>query len=955
MLGATRLEVDGVLVPLTRAQRVLLARLAVSPGRCVSYEHLATAVWGGAPPATARASLHNQVSRLRAACHAGLVTTTPRGYVLQAGTDLSDLARDVAAAEMGLRSGSVTIPDLVAPDLTDDEPYSDLGDDPVAMGARAQAWDLIASACDLEVDAALARGHHAQALARARRLARESPADEGRAARLVRVLAAAGRRGEALTEIARFRRSLRTAQGLEVGPLLVALERELLHVEAGARAGVPAHVGHLVDTIMSALRDGGSGGGMVAVLGEEGAGVTGVLGLLRSRLAYDPVRIARAGVQRSRDVAVAPLLDLLDDLGLDPDPALGPMGSFVPALRGLGDPVVLIVDDADLAGPSTRRALVEGAGLDGVSLVVGVHSQDPLLTDSAATLVRLDDPPEVDEAVLRRRFHSLPNATAHTVVAAALLEQGAPVAFLDVLGATDGLDDAVRRGLVQVVGGKLRLPSAGLRSAALAETPTGVQEELHHAIGRHLADAGSPRRAAPHLLAAAAVEPMVAVRTVRAAADAASAEGAHADGAELLRDALQCAGPLISAHERLALKIAMGDMLRLAGDPSHLPVLLEAVREADVAGDVELLGRAAFALLQLGSLTVSTELVPPVTEVLTVALQRIEKGEQRALVCAAASLAYSMTGHAQECHRLFLEAERMAHADATRRQVLPFAYLAVGDPDEQEARLRYGRELVALGRSGGDAAAEFEGHQLLCSALVVAGDGNGVRESLRVMETLVDRVGDVGRRWSLLYLNAAFAHLEDRLDESDRLAAAAHGLMCPVSESRAVAALYGQVFGVAMIRGRVDELAPVLEGLVSEQPGVPAWTAAWALCLARSDPAHALRLADQALDAVERDFTWLPAHLIGGRAAALAVEAGAEEGEGILSRFEQRLRPYSGSFSWQGTCSYGPVDTTLALLARASGDCAAADAFAAAAHAQSAGLGAPAFARDLVSLGFPSR
>nr|WSZ15544.1 tetratricopeptide repeat protein [Streptomyces canus] len=55
----------GVRVVGSRKQRVLLAALLLEAGRVVSAEALKDALWGSTPPASATASLHNHVSRLR--------------------------------------------------------------------------------------------------------------------------------------------------------------------------------------------------------------------------------------------------------------------------------------------------------------------------------------------------------------------------------------------------------------------------------------------------------------------------------------------------------------------------------------------------------------------------------------------------------------------------------------------------------------------------------------------------------------------------------------------------------------------------------------------------------------------------------------------------------------------------------------------------------------------------
>ncbi|MET7693232.1 BTAD domain-containing putative transcriptional regulator [Streptomyces sp. NPDC005483] len=55
----------GVRVVGSRKQRILLAALLLEAGRVVSTKSLKEALWGSTPPASAKASLHNHVSRLR--------------------------------------------------------------------------------------------------------------------------------------------------------------------------------------------------------------------------------------------------------------------------------------------------------------------------------------------------------------------------------------------------------------------------------------------------------------------------------------------------------------------------------------------------------------------------------------------------------------------------------------------------------------------------------------------------------------------------------------------------------------------------------------------------------------------------------------------------------------------------------------------------------------------------
>ncbi|GGV86854.1 AfsR/SARP family transcriptional regulator [Streptomyces massasporeus] len=64
--------------------RVLLAALLLDAGRVVSVESLKDALWGGEPPASAQASLHNHITRLRRLLDdPGRLRTVPLGYVLR--------------------------------------------------------------------------------------------------------------------------------------------------------------------------------------------------------------------------------------------------------------------------------------------------------------------------------------------------------------------------------------------------------------------------------------------------------------------------------------------------------------------------------------------------------------------------------------------------------------------------------------------------------------------------------------------------------------------------------------------------------------------------------------------------------------------------------------------------------------------------------------------------------
>src|ERR1700754_798513 len=102
VLGPSRLEIAGAPVELTRVQRRLVARLAATPGQTVGLADLSTSLWDDEPPATARAAIHNQVSRLRSLAGHDVIETAADGYRLAVPTDAEELRAVVREAERRL-------------------------------------------------------------------------------------------------------------------------------------------------------------------------------------------------------------------------------------------------------------------------------------------------------------------------------------------------------------------------------------------------------------------------------------------------------------------------------------------------------------------------------------------------------------------------------------------------------------------------------------------------------------------------------------------------------------------------------------------------------------------------------------------------------------------------------------------------------------------------------------
>lgn len=1001
VLGACEIEhAGGAAREPSPIQRRLLARLAAASGRPLTWGVLAEAAWPEAPPRTAKAAILNQVSRLRRDVHPDLVVTTSEGYHLGVPTDFDAVADAVADGERLLHAGhhaaaAVQLDDALS--LWRGRPFADIDHVAEAEPARKRAAELRHSAENLRLLAALREGRTGFAVPEAERLVAHAPYDEQRWVLLAQALDLAGRRGDALAVFDRARRSLRQGLGLDDGPVLRSAEAALLGVDPAGRGTSGTDVRPIVGrerelAVLEDLVDVGAG---VLVRGEAGVGVSAILAEVARRSRPERV-VARTVCSTAPATPLAALTDLLDQLGHTERHVRGVAEQVGGVVRELAAdrPVLLVVDDLERAGPSTISVLRELAKVERVSVVAAAHGpvpgpdeewhevevgpleRDAVVEMAQALAGRQLEPDEADWIVVmsggnalfvqslvehptglgttlvehvRARLELLDPSTRTAIEVAAVAGAEFPASILAELVPPSATQATLDAGLlVDHPGHRLVFRHRAVQRVVENDLPPGRRTEIHHVIANllHRRTDTTAVTLARHRFAARELDPAAAVDAARHAARESAAAGAHRDAAEWFRRGADAAGLLGPAGERDRIRctIGEGDELRLAGDPRQEEVLSAAAAAALASGDPSLAAEAAFAALQLGFTTASGRSHQLGSELADRALASTVVGDDRARVQAAASLGYSMTGEVERCRELFVSAMHDATSAEVRRQVLPFAYMALGTPDDLELRAAVADELLELGTEAHDPVASFEARHLAFSVALQRADGVGARAHLDEMVKMVDQVGDVGRRWALLYQMAAVAHLDDRLDRSERLSEDALALFAPVSATRALAAHGGQLIAIRLAQGRIAELADTFELMVAEQPEVPAWHAPLALALVDGDRERAAEHARRALTDVPRDFLWLAAHVIGGRAAAVTGDTDTVE----LAL--ERLQPWTDRACWQGTCSYGPIDTVLALLHRRLGDDARAAEHAGRALAVAERLGAPVFVRELREL-----
>lgn len=218
-------------------------------------------------------------------------------------------------------------------------------------------------------------------------------------------------------------------------------------------------------------------------------------------------------------------------------------------------------------------------------------------------------------------------------------------------------------------------------------------------------------------------------------------------------------------------------------------------------------------------------------------------------------------------------------------------------------------ELLDLSVESGDAVARFEALQLAFSVGLQLCDGAWTRSAVAESASLIDKVGDVGRRWSLSYQSAALAHLDGDLARAEELAEEGLAIFGAVSPSRSFAAYGAEILVIRIAQHRVSELA----GTIAVAP--------------RSARSAGVERGSGVGPGRERSGQgcWIrdPGFRGGGKGLHLAGITSDRRtcgGSHRRSRTEPqicgRVGPILGLGCWQGTCSYGPVDLVLWQLHR---------------------------------------
>ena len=248
VLGPFEVLAEGQPVALGGArQRAVLAILLLHRGEVVSVDRIVDELWGERPPDTATKTVQVYVSRLRKALGEGVLVTRGGGYALEVDADQVDADRFERLAAEG-RERSIGVKPTVAAeslrealDLWRGPPLADFAYESFAQNEIARLEELRLVALENRIEADLALGRHAELVPELEALVAEHPTRERLRGQLMLALYRSGRQSEALESYQDARRTLDEELGLEPGPELQQLEREILAqdpaIEAPPRGG----------------------------------------------------------------------------------------------------------------------------------------------------------------------------------------------------------------------------------------------------------------------------------------------------------------------------------------------------------------------------------------------------------------------------------------------------------------------------------------------------------------------------------------------------------------------------------------------------------------------------------------------------------------------------------------------------------------------------------------------
>ncbi|MEU4219787.1 BTAD domain-containing putative transcriptional regulator [Actinoplanes sp. NPDC026623] len=422
LLGTVCAWRDGAEVALGSARcTAVLSVLALHAGHTVSREQLIAAVWGEDPPASANGNVYTYVSALRRILEPGrdrwsagrMLTSGAGGYRLHVPDEAVDVHRFESLRELSRRhrARGDTPAELAALEAAMALWRGDALTGVPGRHAEAQRLrlaELRLATAERRAALLVELGRHDEAITTLRALVAAYPLQENLHAMLMAALHAGGRRAEALEVHDRLRDLLRDETGTEPSAALRAVHSRVLgESPAAVFVGRAAEARLLRDAVAEAAA---GRGGSVWLKGTPGMGKSALLAAALREAAPPGCRIGwAAGDELSRRVPLGVLLECVEsavagdegrELGrrlLAAATAPGTVDLAVAVIRraAVGGPLILVIDDLELADDATLRVWTALHALTGELPLLLVSAGGPAADDRRLDPLRAVHPGEV--------------------------------------------------------------------------------------------------------------------------------------------------------------------------------------------------------------------------------------------------------------------------------------------------------------------------------------------------------------------------------------------------------------------------------------------------------------------------------------------------------------------------------------------------------------------------------
>ncbi len=394
----------------------------------------------------------------------------------------------------------------------------------------------------------------------------------------------------------------------------------------------------------------------------------------------------------------------------------------------------------------------------------------------------------------------------------------------------------------------------------------------------------------------------------------------------------------------------LGEAQRRCADRTYRATLLEASTLAQQLRDGDRLATAALANTR-GFESASGQVDEDRVQLLRTALDLSARGDElrRARLLALLALELTFAESIDERRRLSDQAVSLAKADPfTHASVLWARHALLWTPELLDEHCDNAAQLRELADQLQDPVVTFWAATDTVLTSVWSGDLAAVDAGLADMRSVTERVGKRHPilSWVVTWYSAWRAHLAGRLDEAETLAQRAAEMGEASGQPDAMAFLADQLSAIRFRQGRISEMVPLLERVVSTHTGLPffrAWLGLAYCESGRGDDAALLiepSVREQFTD-VRRDIVWLSTLCLYGE---LCARLELPEPSAVLYA---HIAPFAEQIVFNASTVLGSAHWFLARLATTLGDAERAERHTAGAAAAHERLGTvPALARE---------